>query len=172
MTRAKSTLSHEEKKARLLNSLLNVRGRILAKASKLSSDYEDEVFLGTWSIKDLLAHLAGWDVTNLEAARDILKGELPGFYAHHDHDWSSYNAQLVEQYKRDDFQELMAKVRETHKELIQFLESLPASEIYKDRGIRIRGYKVILVRLLQVEKDDEEIHFNEIREFIDSLPIS
>jgi len=80
MTRAKSTLSHEEKKARLLNSLLNVRGRILAKASKLSSDDEDEVFLGTWSIKDLLAHLAGWDVTNLEAARDILKGELPGFY--------------------------------------------------------------------------------------------
>jgi len=66
----------------------------------------------------------------------------------------------------------MAKVRETHKEFIQFLESLPASEIYKDRGIRIRGYKVILVRLLQVEKDDEEIHFNEIREFIDSLPIS
>jgi len=172
MARKKSSLTHEEKRAKLINQLIDVRGRILAKASKLSSDYEDEVFLGTWSIKDLLAHLAGWDVTNLEAARNILKGELPDFYAHHDHDWMTYSAQLVEQYKQDNFQGLMAKVRETHKELIQFLESLPASEIYKDRGIRIRGYKVILSRLLQVEKDDEEIHFKEICEFIDSLPIS
>jgi hypothetical protein len=169
MTKNRSTLTHAEKRKKLINQLRDVRGRILAKASKLPSKYEDEVFLGTWSIKDLLAHLAGWDVTNLEAAKSILKGELPSFYAFHDKEWSSYNARLVEKYKRDKLHELIADVRKTHKELLEFLKSIPASEIYKDRGIRIKGYKVILVRLLQIEKEDEEQHFEEIRAFVDSL---
>jgi len=168
--RSRKRLSPEEKKSKLLNQLLDVRGRILAKASRLPADYADEVFLGTWSIKDLLAHLAGWDLTNLDAAKSILKGELPSFYAHYDRDWATYNAQLVSKYRQEDLQELITSVKDAHRELIQFLKSIPASEIYKDRGIRIEGYKVTLERLLQVEKEDEEQHFREISAFIDSHP--
>lgn len=172
MARKKSSLTHEEKRSKLINQLRDVRGRILAKASIIASNYEDEVFLGTWSIKDILAHLAGWDEVNLAAAKSILDGELPEFYAHHDHDWTTYNAQLVTDYKCDDLQALIVKVRGTHTELIQFLKSIPASELYKDRGIRIRGYKVILARLLQVQKEDDEQHFKEISEFTKSHPAS
>jgi hypothetical protein len=169
MTRGSTrTLSHKEKFTKLINQLRDVRGRILAKATAIPPEYEDEIFLGVWSIKDVIAHLAGWDVTNIDAAKSILDGKLPGFYAYHDKDWSTYNAQLVDQYKRDDLQELIKLARETHNELIEFLLSIPASEIYKDRGIRIKGYKVILARLLQVEKEDEEQHFEEIRDFVDS----
>jgi hypothetical protein len=168
--RSGKRLSPEEKKSKLLNQLLDVRGRILAKASRLPVDYADEVFLGTWSIMDLLAHLVGWDKTNLDAAKSILKGELPSFYAHYDRNWATYNAELVAKYRQDDLQEMIAKTKDAHRELMQFLKSIPASEMYKDRGIRVKGYKVTLARLLQVEKEDEEQHFQEISAFVDPLP--
>ena len=172
MAKIKSSLSHEEKRAKLVNQMRDVRGRILAKASRLPSEHEDDVFLGTWSMKDLLAHLVGWDRTNLAAAKSILKGDLPEFYAHHDPDWSTFNDQLVTKYKCDYLRELIAKARGTHTELIQFIMSIAASELYKDRGIRIKGYKVILARLLQVQKEDDEQHFKEVSVLIKSLPSS
>jgi hypothetical protein len=169
MAKRAKKLSDDEKKEELLSELVEVRGRILREASALSPDHDKEIFLGTWSIRELLAHLAGWDVTNLNAARSILRGELPKFYAEYDRDWKSYNARLVEKYNRDDIQELLSLVEETHKELLVFLRDLPASEIFKDRGIRSKGYKVTLGRLLQVEMKDEETHHSQIREFVESL---
>jgi hypothetical protein len=162
-------LSAEEKKGNLLSDLVDVRERILKEASLFSPEMMEVCFVGTWAIRDLLAHLSGWDVTNLEAAKKILKGELPGFYAYHDPDWASYNALLVAKYKRDAFQVLLSLVEETHRELIHFLEEIPASEFFEDRGIRFKGYKVILSRLLDVEKQDEEIHLQQIKEFIESI---
>ena len=42
------------------------RRKILDAASSPSPEQQDEVFLGIWSVKDPLAHLAGWDVTNID----------------------------------------------------------------------------------------------------------
>jgi hypothetical protein len=162
----------EEKKEQLLSDLIDVRRRIMLEASALPSQTADEIFLGSWSVKDLIAHLAGWDVTNLEAAKEILKGELPSFYAYHDRDWAYYNALLVAKYKRDDYQDLLFLVEQTHRQLIHFLEEIPASEFFEDRGIRFKGYKVILSRLLDVEKKDEEIHLQQIEEFVESIQTS
>jgi len=45
------------------------RRKILDAASAPSPEQRDEVFLGIWSVKDLLAHLAGWNVTNIDDER-------------------------------------------------------------------------------------------------------
>jgi hypothetical protein len=171
MAKSVKKMSVDEKKDRLLAGLLDVRSRILAEASALSPDHDREIFLGTWSIRELLAHLAGWDVTNLDAARCILRGKLPSFFAEYDRDWKSYNARLVEEYNRDDFQELLSLVRKTHNELLNFLKEVPASEFYKDRGIRSNNYHVILGRLMQVEMEDEEKHYSQIRDFSRSIEL-
>lgn len=169
MMKRQGRLSHEEKKSKLLNQMRDVRGRILAKVRKVPAKHADRVFLGTWNIKDVLAHLAGWDKTNLDAAKSILKGELPAFYAHHDRDWATYNTRLVKEYKRETLRSQISLVRETHDEFMRFLDTIPAPEFFQDRGIRIRGYKVMLGRILQVERDDEEQHLVEISDFVDSL---
>jgi hypothetical protein len=90
-----------------LTAVIETRTALLHAASQLSLEAQDTVFLGVWSVVDLIAHLVGWDFTNLAAAKDIQAGKLPGFYAHYDKDWKTYNAELVAKYKRDDFEELL-----------------------------------------------------------------
>jgi hypothetical protein len=162
-------LDAKEKKEQLLSGLVDVRSRILKEASRFSAEMMEVPFVGTWPIRDLLAHLSGWDITNLKAAREILEGNVPGFYANYDRDWRSYNATLIREYKRDDLRTQLSLTRETHNQLIGFLKTIPAQEFFKDRGIRSRGYKVIISRLLEVEQGDEEIHLNQIREYAESL---
>ena len=57
-------------KDELLFGLKAVRESILNEALALPAEARDRVFLGTWSVMDLLAHLAGWDFTNLQAVPD------------------------------------------------------------------------------------------------------
>ncbi len=153
-------------KDNLLHKLTETRTAILLAASQLPSDAQDAVFLGVWSIKDLIAHLVGWDFTNLAAAKDIQVGVLPEFYARYDKDWKSYNAGLVAKYKRDDFDELLALARDSHSQLIEYLENVPAEAFEKDFGVRSgRNYKVTIARLLLAEWKDEREHLGQIQRF-------
>ncbi len=155
----------QDRKESLMAGLVDTRSRILETAVALSPRQQDQVFLGVWSVKDLLAHLIGWDWTNLEAAKAILAGSLPAFYAHHDKDWRSYNSQLVASYKQEDFAALLTAVTDAHHQLIDFLERVPAEEFDKDRSIRFRGYKVTITRLLQAEMEDEQVHYSQLEVF-------
>jgi hypothetical protein len=146
----------QAEKDAIIGGLVKARREILDAASLLSPAQQDEVFLGVWSVKDLLAHLAGWDCTNLRAVEEILAGQKPSFWAHHDRDWKSYNARLVAEYRRDDFAELIVVVEESHRRLIQFLQAVPAHEYLSRRQI---------ARLLRVESKDEEEHRRQLEEF-------
>ncbi len=153
------------KKEQVIAELSEARRGILDAAAMLPAERQDEVFLGVWSVKDLLAHLVGWDLANMEAARAVLAGQLPAFYAHHDRDWQTYNARLVVQHKKADWAEMVAAVEGSHRELIEVVRTIPAEELDKDRGVRFKGYKVTVARLLQAEAGDEKRHAAQIGEF-------
>ncbi len=144
------------KKDEIISGLVEVRAKVLDAATSLSPTARDEVFLGEWSLKEILAHLVGWDYTNLEAVKEVLAGRKPSFLEHHDRDWRSYNARLVEQYKREEFDELVASIKESHQKLVTFLQSVPAEEYVKRRRI---------VSLLGTETKDEREHCRQIEEF-------
>lgn len=158
----------EEKVERIISELVQTRGEILDAASSLSAVQQDRVFLGVWSVKDLLAHLVGWDLANLRAVQEILAGELPSFYAHYDRDWKTFNARLVAEHRKDDFTELLQSVQESHRRLVNFLETVPPEEFDKDRGLRFKRYKVTIARILHAEADDEKERHAQIVEFRDS----
>jgi len=165
---SKGRTTVHEKKERLLSDFVDVRKKILIESSRFSPDWVEMPFVGSWAIKDLLAHLSGWDRTNLEAAKEIQEGKVPSFYAFHDRDWASYNASLVKEYKRKELVAQLSLVAKTHDELMHYLETIPAAELFMDRGIRHKGYKVIISSLLEVEKQDEGIHLKQIMEFANS----
>ena len=155
-------------KSALLSGLAKNRAAILAAAAQVPPEARDTVFLGIWSLKDLLAHLAGWDDTNLAATKEIQAGRMPSFYAHHDKGWKSYNASLVTRYRREDFEELLALVRETQARLIAYLETLPPEAFERDFGVRSPSrLKITIARLLQAEWQDEREHLRQIRDFQD-----
>jgi hypothetical protein len=123
--------SAQAEKEALISGLVQARRKVLSAVGQLTAAQQDIVFLGEWSVKDMLAHLAGWDDTNIQAVQEILAGQKPSFWQHYDRDWRSYNAQLVAKYKRDDFAELLAVVEDTHRRLIEFLQTLPADAYIK-----------------------------------------
>jgi hypothetical protein len=149
----------------LLAALQEIRADLLKETASLSAEQQATVFLGVWSIKDLLAHLAGWDSTNLEAVKEILAGKVPVFYDHYDHDWQSYNAMLVEKYKREDLQELLSLLERSHRQLLEFLQGVPAETFHKDFGLRARGFNITIQRLLEAELKDELIHSQQVLDF-------
>ena len=144
------------KKDEIISGLAEVRRKILDVASSLPADRQGEVFLGAWSTREVLAHLAGWDITNLEAVKEILAGQRQSFREHYDRDWASYNARLVGEYGREDFGELVALVEESHRELIDFLEAIPADTYIKKRTIGT---------LLGAEVEDEQVHHGQLKVF-------
>lgn len=145
----------------LIAGLVQARRKILEATALLSPEQQDQVFLGEWSVKDLLAHLEGWDYTNRDAVGEILAGQKPGFWAHYDRNWKRYNAQLVAQYRREDLAEMVAEVEQSHRALIEYLETVSADEYLKRKPIQ---------SLLRVEASDEEEHARQLEAFRTGQP--
>lgn len=158
-------MKSQEKKAEALAQLKAARQNILTEVSRLSEAQQNQIFLGIWSVKDLLAHLIGWDETNLRAVKSVLKGQVPSFYEHRDHDWQTYNAMLVKKHKKGSFKELYATVKVSQEKLIGFLQTIPPANFNRDFGVRFRGYKVTIQRLLEAEARDEQVHCQQITGF-------
>jgi len=165
-----ATRSQILRKDQILSTLMMVRQDILVETSNLSrKQQQQQIFLGDWSILDLLAHLAGWDRANLDAVKSVLDGQIPAFYEYHDRDWQTCNAILVKKYRKDSFKELIASVKTSHKTLIEFLQALPPENFTTDFGVRFRGYKVTIQRLLEAEAKDEQVHYRQITGFFKDL---
>lgn len=161
-----ATRSQIRRKNQILANLIETRQYILAEASAFPEAQHDQVFIGIWSIKDLVAHLIGWDKTNLVASKGILKGELPAFYRYRDPDWQTYNAMLVKKHKIGSLEELVTTARASQKKLVEFLQSIPPEQFSRDFGVRFRGYRVTIQRLLEAEWKDEQTHLQQIVDLI------
>jgi hypothetical protein len=153
----------ETTKDRMIAELVTARQNILDAVAALSPHQQDQVFLGEWSVKELLAHLIGWDYTYIAALEELLAGEVPSFYSAHDADWASYNRNIVDQYKKDNWVELLGTVEESHRKLSSFLQTIPDEEFDRDRGVRYQGTLVTITRLLKAEARDELEHYDQIR---------
>ena len=162
----------QAKKEWIINELQMVRSELLTEVAVLSRKERDTVFLGIWSVRDLLAHLAGWDYANLEAAKSVIAGKLPSFYEHRDRDWQTYNAMLVKKYGRNTFRELRATLKKSQKELVAYLQTIPFEYFNKDFGVRFRGYRVTIQRLLEADIKDVRIHHQQIIDFFGKKNIS
>jgi hypothetical protein len=155
----------DEKKQELLDGLRDTRSNLLSEAARLSPEQQDAIFLGTWSAKDLLAHLIGWDFTNQQAIQEILAGAYPEFFQHYDKDWRTYNALLVELYRIEPFSALFSAAENSHRQFLRYLESLPANEILNGKARRASGRSVSIRNLLASEISDERVHTRQLQDF-------
>lgn len=153
-------------KSALLAGMLETRRRLLEEAAALPLAAQARVFLGTWSAVELLAHLAGWDEANLQAIQAVRAGRLPDFYAFAERNWNTYTERLVAQYRLEDFAALIESVRSSHQRLVAFAEGVPETDFERDFGVRYKGYRVTIARLLQSELEDEQEHLGQLAAFL------
>jgi len=155
----------QTQKVQIINEMHRVRFELLNEIVALSRKERDTVFLGIWTVRDMLAHLAGWDYANLDAAKRIIKGRLPSFYEHKDRNWQTYNAMLVKKYRRNTFRELRAVVMGSHRKFLAYVQAIPAEDFNRDFGVRFRGYKVTVQRLVEADIKDVRLHHQQVVDF-------
>jgi hypothetical protein len=157
-------------KTALLNSFHENREELLACARTWPTDQVDTIFLGEWSLLDLLAHISGWDDANRAAITAVQAGRLPEFYGHKDPDWRTYNASHVRKYRRQTLEAQLALVEDTFGKLMEALTQLDAEDLFRDYGVRYKGWKVIIARLVESDMKDVRIHIEQMRAWL--VPLS
>jgi hypothetical protein len=75
---------------------------------------------GTWSVKDLLGHIATWDRVSLDYARRRQRGEATD----PDIDWQTINDESAKQNKDRTATDLRAEMEETHQALLDAIPEL------------------------------------------------
>lgn len=147
-----------QRKAALLEQFVRQRDAIRSLIAGFPLAARKRVFLGTWSALDLLAHLTGWDSANEEAVQTVMAGRLPAFYAYRSTDWADFNAMLVARCRLDSLEEMIEANRSSQHKLLNQLSALSPVDFVRDFGVRYRGYRVTVERLIQSETADEGIH--------------
>lgn len=156
-----------KKQTKLLGDLASSRQQILDLVTQIPPDQQNVPFLGKWCVKDLLAHMIGWDVTNQEAVQEILSGQRPHFFQHYDKDWQSYNDRLVAAYRKEPFEALLADAASSHERLLDFLRALPPEAILEGKYKGETGRTVTIRNLLRAEAADEMKHVAQVRAFLE-----
>ncbi len=127
------------KRNALIADILATRREILAAAAEIPPELRSKTFLGSWSLLDLLAHLAGWDDANRQAVEAVRSGQLPAFYEFAERSWTTFNAKLVKEYRLDDFDALVERVHSCQQQLVDLLEAVPADDFDRDFKVRFQG---------------------------------
>lgn len=161
--------TRDEKKRALLDGMIAARRELLSAARCFPKDEADTPFLGIWSVKDLVAHLIGWDHTNLEALTQILAGQYPTFFRYYDKDWATYNQQLVRTYSQPALSALLEDAQASHVRLVTFLEALPPDVVVKGKARSEGGRTVTIANLLRAETADEGTHAAQIHGYLETL---
>jgi hypothetical protein len=93
---------------------------------------------GTWSVKDIIAHVAVWEAEALAHLPVVLGGRRPPRYSVTHGGINAFNALATERNRALSVSEVMHLRDETHRRLVEFLQRVPESECGGDTRFRRR----------------------------------
>jgi len=100
------------------------RAEFLDALDRIPDERRVEVWYGTWSLKDILAHLVGWQEANAIGLDQMANGErptIPGWEG----DTDQFNAKTVERFRDESWERVLGALRvtrERHDEVARSLE--------------------------------------------------
>jgi hypothetical protein len=82
-----------------------------------------------WNVKDVIAHIIGWELASTKGAKQILREkEKPGFF-HYNFD--AFNRREVVRRKDKTLKQLIAELKIAGKEFEKFIKKIPNEEFEK-----------------------------------------
>jgi hypothetical protein len=94
----------------------------------------DEVWLGTWSIKDIVAHIVGWQREMIPALERLARGERPipdgASYGAVD-DW---NARFVAARRQAEVTDVLLQLDRSHQDFMRAATAVPESRFEPGRS--------------------------------------
>ena len=93
---------------------------------------------GTWSIKDIIAHVTWWEEEALTHLPLILTGGKPPRYSVTYGGIDAFNAQMTEQRHSLSLSVVLRQMDETHRRLIDYVHSAPEEQFTRETRFRRR----------------------------------
>jgi len=93
---------------------------------------------GAWSVRDIIAHVSWWEEEALTHLPLILDGGKPPRYSVTYGGIDAFNAQMAEQKRNLSLIEVLRQLDETHRRLIDFIQSAPEDQFIRETRFRHR----------------------------------
>jgi uncharacterized protein (TIGR03083 family) len=94
--------------------------------------------MGDWTVKDILAHVTTWEQEALKVLPLILQGGSPPRYSVKYGGIDAFNAQMREQKRGLPLSDVLRQLDETHRRLIDYVQSAPEEQIRQETRFRRR----------------------------------
>jgi hypothetical protein len=127
-------------------------------------DPAGEIYPG-WTIKEMLAHMTGWDDATIDSLRAHVIGHPPALEAIRSLD--EYNARTVTSRHDLDYDKVLKEWRLTRQVLRTIIEQLP-DEKFVEPLIVPWGDKATVTFLVDMFRDHEEVHAGDIRKWMEN----
>lgn len=105
----------------LVDELRLARTAVIEAVSKVARNKREVVFLGDWTLKDLIAHLTGWANYQLEVIKDIQLGRTPKEPGSID----GFNEESTRKRASQSWEKTYSEFLETSQKLIDTYQKLP-----------------------------------------------
>lgn len=132
---------------------------------------DDKLFqakLGSWTPRDIVAHLIGWNRYIITGSKQIIKGELPFYDIDPGENYCKVNANLIEEYPSEDRSQLIHELEVSGQELKQFLQTLDPSKWCHDYGVRHKGEVITIQNTVDALIEDYAHHSQQIKQWMES----
>jgi len=143
-----------DERRRLLNEFEVERNQLIRNIETCRIRDIDRPFIGDWSLKDIVGHVASWEAEYVAAIRDIRAGQpLPGHLLderQHDH----WNADHVERKRLLNFWSVYEQLRGGRQRLVDELEQVSDDDLTDES----QDY----VRVVRAATDHDREHWHHI----------
>ena len=93
---------------------------------------------GTWSVKDIIAHVTTWEEEALAHLPVILAGGRPPRYSVTHGGINAFNALTTQRNRDVPLAEVLRRRDDTHRRLLEFIQTVPEAEFDRDTRVRRR----------------------------------
>ena len=145
---------------RLENSVQQFAGSVTALDERL---FPSQV--AGWTVRDMVAHLVGWNRYIVRGSQQILRGDLPFYDVDPGPDYANVNVVLVREYAEVDRAALLESLAATTGELTDFLRSIDPADWDRDFGVRHDGETLTVKGTVDDLIDDYDHHRVQLENF-------
>jgi hypothetical protein len=114
----------------------------------------DRPFIGEWTLKDIVGHVASWEAEVVAAFGEVAAGRRPALLDFDTSRLDQWNADHVERTRSVDFFSLFGQLRSGRERLLQIIDSLPDEDLTDDTSTSNRLVKSVI--------DHDREHWHEI----------
>jgi hypothetical protein len=148
------------KRDELIDMLAHSRAKMVAQLDEIDKNRE---IYPLWTIREMLAHLSGWDDAVIAFIQSLREGEIPATPAARGID--AYNAETVATREGLDYDHIYREYIETRKILLKLLEGFPEDKITQEY-ILPWGDPGTLVDIVNIFAPHEEEHAEDVAKII------